>query len=401
MILSVIVAALSLLAQAPDYVGQAVQALDAQQPAAAEGLLRKAVAAEADDYTAHFHLALALSLQGKDDEGIAEYRKTLELKPALFEAELNLGILLLRNKRGGEAVPVLREATSARPQDAKASQFLAQALLESDDAAGAEQEYRRLRQLDPTNTAAPTGLARAFLTQGKLPEASEAYRSASDKQGLLEVAAAMEKASRTSEAMAIYQQFPDDPAVRGRLGRLQLDSKNAEAAVGSLEEVVKKSPTTQNRLALADAYRLAGQPAKVLEQLQAAASADPSSFELRMALGRHLRDDRKLMPAAAQFQAATKIQSDSVAAWNELASVLIVNQNYPEGLAALDHVRALSKELPGHYFMRAISLDRLKIKPEAVAAYKAFLEADKGALPDQEFQARQRIRIIELELKKK
>ena len=76
MILSVIVAALSLLTQAPDYVGQAVQALDAQQPAAAEGLLRKAVAAEADDYTAHFHLALALSLQGKDDEGIAEYFET-------------------------------------------------------------------------------------------------------------------------------------------------------------------------------------------------------------------------------------------------------------------------------------------------------------------------------------
>ena len=41
------------------------------------------------------------------------------------------------------------------------------------------------------------------------------------------------------------------------------------------------------------------------------------------------------------------------------------------------------------------------MKPQAVAAYQQFLAADSGTHPDQEFQARQRMRIIELELKKK
>ena len=47
------------------------------------------------------------------------------------------------------------------------------------------------------------------------------------------------------------------------------------------------------------------------------------------------------------------------------------------------------------------TLDKLKMKPQAVAEYRVFLDEAKGGLPDQEFQARQRIRIIELELKKK
>jgi len=81
--------------------------------------------------------------------------------------------------------------------------------------------------------------------------------------------------------------------------------------------------------------------------------------------------------------------------------VLIVNENYAEGLMALDHVRALGKEIPGDYFLRAITLDRLKMKQQAIAAYEQFLSADNGAHPDQDFQARQRLRIIGLEVKKK
>ncbi len=119
-----------------------------------------------------------------------------------------------------------------------------------------------------------------------------------------------------------------------------------------------------------------------------------------MAYGRALRDNHNLIPAAEQFNQAAKLRPDSVPAWNELASVLIVSDRYPEGLYALDRIRALGKEIPGDFFLRAITLDKLKRRPEAVAAYSQFLAADGGLHPDQEFQARQRIRIIENEMKK-
>jgi Tfp pilus assembly protein PilF len=392
---------LLLFAPPDDYLADALKALDAHQPAIAEPLLRKAIEADPNDYAAHFNLALALSLQQKDAEAVAELRKTLALKPGLYEADLNLGILLLRDKFPAEALPVLKEAAETKPKEARPNLYYAQALLDTGDAAQAELHYAATAEADPKSTAAQMGLARALLKQAKLPEAAEHFRSAGYRDGLLEVAAQYEKAGRKQEAMAIYREFPENTDVRERLGQLLVDDKNAAAAIPNLEEAVRKAPTTANRLALADAYKMAKETPKMLEQLQLAAAADPGNHDLHMAYGRSLRDEHKLLPAAQQFLAATKIRPDSVPAWNELASALIINENYAEGLAALDRIRTMGKEIPGNYFLRAITLDRLKMKPQAVAAYQQFLAADNNAHPDQEFQARQRMRIIESELKKK
>ena len=392
---------LALLVLTPqDYLADALKSLDANQPTAAEPLLRKAIEANPDDFSAHFNLAFTLSLLRKDPEAAAEYRRTLQLKPGLYEADLNLGVLLLRDHQAADALPVLKEASEAKPAQARPNLYYAQALLESGDAAQAEQRFAALLATDTESTAARLGLARALVKQSKLAEAAEQFRALHDKDGLLEVGTLYEKAGHTPEAIAIYRELPDNPDVREHLGRLQLDNKDAAAAISNLEIAVSNAPTTANRLALADAYRLDKQSAKMLEQLRLAVAKDPDNFELRMALGRALRDDHKLEPATQQFFAAAKLKPDAVAAWNELASLLIVRENYAEGLAALDRVKALGKEIPGDYFLRAITLDKLKQRPQALSAYQQFLSSDAGAHPDQEFQARQRMRIIESELKK-
>ncbi len=396
--------AVSLLIGAPaeDYLADGLKALNAKQPAVAEPLLRKAVEADPMDVEAHFNLALALSLQRKDPEAVAELRKTLELQPKLYEADLNLGILLVRDKDPAGALVPLKEAVEAKPKEFRPNLYYAQALFDSGDVAGAERQFALTSDIDPKNPVALLGQAQVMLKLGKLPESAEKFRAAGWKEGLLEVAMAYDHAGNKTDAIALYKEFPENAGARQRLGELQLDAGgDAAGAVANLEDAVRRAPTTSGRLALADAYRMNKQPDKMLEQLQLAAQGDPGNYEIRMSLGRALRDGRKFVPAALQFQAAAKLQPDSAPAWNELASVLIVGENYVEGLAALDHVRALGKEIPGDYFLRAITLDKLKMKPQAMAAYQQFLEADKGAHEDQDFQARQRIRIIGNELKKK
>ena len=106
----------ALLAQTADFQADGIKALDAKQYDAAVGLFTKAVAADPKDYAAHFHLALAYSLLGKDAEAIAQYKSTLELKPELYEAELNIGICLLRVKDAASAIPYLKNATGAEAQ---------------------------------------------------------------------------------------------------------------------------------------------------------------------------------------------------------------------------------------------------------------------------------------------
>src|SRR5580658_7207740 len=132
-------AAVLLFGPQQDFLAEGLKALDANQPAAAERLLRQAVQADANDFSAHFNLALALSLQQKDTEAIQELRRTLELQPGLYQADMNLGTLLLRNKRSAEALPVTKEAAALKPKELRPNLLYAQALYETGDAAQAEQ----------------------------------------------------------------------------------------------------------------------------------------------------------------------------------------------------------------------------------------------------------------------
>jgi Tfp pilus assembly protein PilF len=394
-----------LLAQAEDYLPRGLEALNANQPAAAESLFRKAVAADPSDFQAQFNLALVLGLEQKDTEAISVYRRTLELKPALYEADLNLGIILLRGKMPADAAPVLKQASEMKPGELRPQLYYAQALFQIGEFQQAEKHYRDAVSIDPKSAAANLGIGRALLKQSKLNEAAPFYRTAASldttyKNTLLELGAECDKAGRTDEAIAIFREFPSNPEVASRLAQLLLESNDAAAAIPQLEAQVKRAPTTANRLMLIEAYKRTSQTVKVLEQLQLATAADPSNFDLQMSWGRVLRDQRRFVEAARQFRAAAALKPDSLAALNELAGVLIVSENYDEGLAVLDRVRATGKEIPGDVYLRAITLDKLHRQQPAVDAYKQFLAVADGKYPDEEFLSRQRVRIIEGELKK-
>jgi len=395
--------ALLLFAPQQDFLSDGLKALDSNQPAAAEALFRQAASGDPADFSAHFNLALALSAQQKDTEAIQEFRRTLELKPSLYPADTNLATLLMRNKRPADALPVLKDALAQKPADPRANLLYADALFQNGDIVQAADYYRKAAELDPKSAAALAGLGRSELKLSKLTDASAHVRAAvaldpQYKPALLDLAAEYEHARRIPEAIAIYREFPDNPAARERMSRLQLDAGNFAGAIPGLEAAVRQAPSTANRLALADAYKLDKQGDKVIEQLQLASAAEPANYDIHMDLGRELRDQRKFVPAAQQFAAGARLRPNEVKAWNELAAVLVVSEDYPGGLAALDHVRALGKEVPGDFFYRAICLEKLHQPKPALEAYRQFLTADGGKLPDQEFQARQRVRIIESEL---
>jgi Flp pilus assembly protein TadD len=398
-------AAILVFSPQQDFVADGLKALDANQPAAAETLLRQAVQQTPDDFAAHFDLALALSQERKDDEAIQELRRALQLKPGLYQAEVNLGTLLLRNQRPAEALLPLKEAVSSQPHEVRANLLYAQALDQTGDDAQSESWYRASVALDPKSPAAQAGLAHSLLKQSKPEEAAEHLRAAAAldpryKDDLLLVAAEYEKSGRNADAVAIYREFPENAAAKERIGRLLAANGDFAAAVSGLEAAVRQLPSVANRLALADAYKMNKQMEQALEQLRLAEATEPGNYDVRMDLGRELRDRRQFVPASEQFAAAAKIRPDSVKAWNELASALIMNQDYASSLAALDHVRALGREVPGDYFYRAISLEKLRQPKPALEAYRQFLASDGGRMPDQEFQARQRIRILESELRR-
>jgi tetratricopeptide (TPR) repeat protein len=120
-----------------------------------------------------------------------------------------------------------------------------------------------------------------------------------------------------------------------------------------------------------------------------------------MMFGTSLRDQKQYRPAANEFFAAAQLKPDATNAWNELAGMLILLDDFPQALAALDRVKALGGETPAHYFFRAIMFDKTKQFKPALENYQKFLSTADGKYETEEFQARQRVRIIEKELSKK
>ncbi|MBM3774071.1 MAG: tetratricopeptide repeat protein [Acidobacteria bacterium] len=389
-----------------DYSAEGLKALEARQYEAAVEHFTKAAAVDPRDYAAQFHLGLSYSLLDRDAEAAAAYRKTLELKPGLYQAELNLAIVLLRSKQPAASIPLLESAAQKKPAEFRPRFYLAEALYAAGDPGRAAAGYRAALDLDEKSAAAHLGLARALVKQQRPADAQPHFRRAADldpsyKDALLELAAQLETAGRPDEAISIYEQFPDNAAAQERLGELLIEAKRYADAIPRLEKAVARDPTPANQLALATAYRMSQQLDKAVPLLDRAAAADPSSFGLRMHYGRALRDQRRFQPAAEQFHRAIRLQPDSREAWNELAGMLILLESYPQALAALDRARALGEDTATNHYFRAITLDKLQQYEPALASYEKFLSLSGNQNPDEEFKARQRMRIIRKELSKR
>src|SRR5947209_7373135 len=353
---------------------QGLKALDGKRYQEAVDNFVNAIAAEPKDYALHFNLALAYSLMGKDAEGIAEYRKALGIKPGLYQAELNVGILLMRQKKAAEAVPYLASSAAQKPKEFRPNYYLAEALSQIGQFEKAAQAYQTALEIDPKSAGAESGLGRALAKQNNLSEAALHLRKAAEldrayRDSLLELAALYEDAKQPDDAIAIYQQFPANPSAQERLGALLLQTGKGTEAVAHLEDAVNKSPTPANRAALATAYLKNKQPEKAFPLITQLLQAQPDDYELRMVYGRMLRDQRKFPQAAQEFLRAAQLKPDSAESWSELAGVLVFAENYPAALGPLDKIAALQAEKPGHVYLRAIVLDRAKDLKPALESY--------------------------------
>ncbi|MBV9503482.1 MAG: tetratricopeptide repeat protein [Acidobacteriia bacterium] len=383
-----------------------MKALEEGRYEAAAQSFRQATASDPADYAAHFNLALAYSFLEKDTDAIAEYRKVLELKPGLYEAELNQGILLLRQKRPADAIPLLEAAVAQKPKEFRPRYYLAESQSAGGKLPEAVESYRAALELDGKSAGAQLGMGRALARQEKLAEAAPYFRAAAQldaafHDSLLELAALYEKAGQKPEAVALYRQFSDNPAAQEHLGALLLDSKQYPEAVPVLEEAYTKSPTEANRVALAIAYVFTEQPEKAGPLLEKAVAEEPANFDLRIMYAHALRDRKQYQQAAQQFSAALKLKPDAAHTWDELGSVLYLAEDSQAALAAFERAHQLGENTSGNWFLRAIILDKAHQLKPALEAYRQFLALSENRNPDQEWQARQRVRILERELERK
>jgi Tfp pilus assembly protein PilF len=252
--------------------------------------------------------------------------------------------------------------------------------LDENQPAVAESLFRQAVDADPKDYLAHFDLALALSMQQKDAEAIPELRKTLElKPGLYEadinLGIILLRDKMPAEAMPVLKEAMEAKPGEARPKTLY------DQAVLQIEEMKRE----QQRLEAA--------------RLESARRQQEAPFDNHMDRGRQLRDAHKYAEAAQEFMAAAKIRPDSIVVWRELAAAFVITKNFPEGLAALDRLKALGDETPGDLYFRAISLDSLHRNKPALAAYRQFLAVAGGKFPDDEFRARQRARIIESEIK--
>ena len=380
----------------------------------AETALDSWLSAHPNDGRGLFDAGYVADAQNRLDDAANLYRRATEADPQSLEAHLSLGLLLARQGKVAEARTELQAATSLDPGDAgpalkarawralaqldkpgpnksgdavQASDELLQALKLSpetpddtllaaslaegagqDDAA--EAAYRRLLAKDPKSTQANAGLAHLLIKQKKYPEAEAFLRAA-------------------------LEQSPDDPALTAQLASVLAAQDNAEALplLQKLHIQHPNDPAITRMLAdvLTQAGDVVGSDALYVQLL----ASQPDNVDLLLAHGQNLIRQLKYASAFPVFDKASRIEPENGDAWSGLAFSASKTGQPSAALHALTMRSKFLPEVPSTYFLWATSYDTMHDRTHAIAYYHQFLNSAAGKFPNQEWQAKQRLLLLE------
>ncbi len=375
----------------------------------AQAKLDSWLAAHPADPRALFDAGYVADAQNRMDDAAGLYRRAVDVNPKSFETHLSLGLLLARQNKLDEARPELALATTLDPGDAgpalkarawralaqidrnadptEASNDLLEALKltpetpedsllaanladQSGESDAAEKAYRRILATDPDSAPANAGLAHILIARKQYPQAETLLRAALAKS-------------------------PDDPALTAQLATVLAVQDKAEA----LPLIQKLHDTHPEDAAiiriLAEVLADAGDPVGSDHFYIGLLKASPGDPDLLIAHGQNLTRQLKYAEAFAAFNKATQIDPANPDGWSGLAFAASKTSQPSITLHALTMRSQYLPENPSTYFLWAISYDSLHQTKAAATYYHHFLDSAAGKFPDQEWQARQRLKVLE------
>src|SRR5208282_5527324 len=194
---------------------------------------------------------------------------------------------------------------------------------------------------------------------------------------------------------AALAQSPEDPALTAQLAAVLAAQDKAEALplIQKLHDAHPDDAAVTRILAevLADAGDPSGSDHLYIGLLK----ASPGDPELLIAHGQNLTRQLKYAEAFAVFNKATQIDPANPDGWSGLAFAASKTSQPSVTLHALTMRSQYLPEVPSTYFLWAISYDSLHQKAAAATYYHHFLDSAAGKFPDQEWQARQRLKVLE------
>jgi tetratricopeptide (TPR) repeat protein len=387
---------------------QAEDAIAKQDYATAEPLLKQVVAERPADYAAWYDLGFLYHAQGRNDESIEAYKKSVQAKPTVFESNLNLG-LELASAGKPEAEQYLRAATKLTPTShpvagRKRAWIALGHVLESSNPEEAVSAFRQAAVADPKDPE-PHLLAGSALEQLKNPEAEQEYQLAlsvdpKSTDALTALTNFYMAQHRFSDAEALLRKLvvvhPNDPAVHMQLGRMLAIAGKNDDAIAEMQAGLKLDPSdTKAQRDLADLFVTTHKYADAEQIYMSLLKQSPNDAGLHHLLGRAIMQQKKFGDAEKELARAIQLKPDSGEAYGDLAIAANGNKDYPLVIKCLDARAKYLPENPLSYFLRATAYDHLRDVKQASRYYHEFLNVSGGKFPEQEWQAKHRLIAIE------
>jgi Flp pilus assembly protein TadD len=409
----------------PPEIAQAEDAIQKNDFAGAETLLKKALDKDPKNYQAWFDLGFVLNHQGRVEDSIHAYRQCVAAKPDVFESNLNLGLMLVRYN-SPEAEQFLRAATTLKPTDhveeGQARAWLALAhLLENTKPSEALQAYAKASELTPKDPEPHLSAGLLHERQKEFSDAEAEYKQAlaldphskdpqntdPQKQDSQSTEAAIGltniymKSNRLGDAEPLLRRLaaerPDDAGIHLQLGRVLAAEGKKDDAIAEFQTALKLAPADADaQREIADFYSSAGKNDLAEAAYRALLKTQPNDAELHRGLGHALLLQKKFPEAQQEFLTALRLKRDSPDVYVDLAFAASENKNYELTIRALNGRTLLNADLPPIcFFLRASAYDHLRDYKQASLDYHHFLEVANGKYPDQEWQSTHRLIAIE------
>ncbi len=171
-------------------------------------------------------LGLIARADNRSEEGIAAFRKVIELDPSDAAAKINLAQVLAQERKYDEAITLLRDAVATEPYNATAAYSLATALTRSGEADAGQQAMKRFQTL--RDSAYAVTYAQAYLQQGRY---AEAIASTGAEPELVDAATpAVTFADATTETFGT-EPPPPSPSATSTPGRIALADVDGDGAL--------------------------------------------------------------------------------------------------------------------------------------------------------------------------
>ncbi len=314
------------------------------------------------------------------------YKRALEQDEALFEANLHLGRLYLRQKRLADARTQMEEAYAKAPDGALVNVGMGEVLLAEEQAAQAKEAFERAVKKDPLLPDAYLGLSRTSLLDGDLDGAEAQVTRALEldprlggafhqkgiilwKKGDLPGAVAALEEGRKNE--------PSNAKLNVTLGAVKLDMNDLTGAEAALLAAL----TVESRNHEANFYRARVKSRRLehtgaIESMRAALEAAPKNAAYHYEMGIIYREAKKPQEAQAQWKEAIALDPGFADAMEALGQAHLDKGEFKEAILQfesalrVDPTRARLLAAMGDAYFQSAEWDM------AIRRYQQALKAD-------------------------